>query len=472
LIDDPRLDATLHGPRLAKGRETMTEIDGLEKRPLSSVDELVEYFVVAGKPANEWRLGIEHEKIGVRADGSGVPFLGGTGIEAILRALETSGYTGERESEQLLAAQSHGLRVTVEPGGQLEYSGPALETAEECRRALLDHLALVTALGERVGVRFIGVGFQPWASSEQLEWLPKRRYAVMRQYLPTRGRLGLRMMQLTATVQANLDYDTESTAVEKLRAAFGVTSIVTALFAASPFEQGRPNGYKSIRSAIWLDTDNDRCGLLPAAFEESFSFRDYAEWALDVPMFFVVRGGQYQPVAGMTFRRFMREGWRQERATRGDWEIHLSTLFPEVRLKKYIEVRGADAGPLSMTVSLGALWRGLLDDQEARRMAWRLVKGPSFAERQQLRVDVPRLAMAARFGGRSVRELAVELVELAAAGLSRLPGGREDAALLEPLRERARSGRCPADDMLDDFTACRGDPAKLVQRWTMAAPLS
>jgi glutamate--cysteine ligase len=445
----------------------MTEIDGLEKRPLSSVDELVDYFVIAGKPVAEWRLGIEQEKIGVRQDGAGVPFLGEVGIEAILKALEKSGYTGERESEQLLAGELHGARVTVEPGGQLEFSGPALKTAENCRRSLQEHLAAVTALGERVGVRFIAAGFQPWATSEQLEWLPKRRYAVMRQYLPTRGRLGLRMMQLTATVQANLDYDTEVTAVEKMRAAFGVTSIVTALFAASPLERGRPNGYKSIRSAIWLDTDNDRCGLLPAAFEESFSFRDYAEWALDVPMFFVVRAGQYHPVAGMTFRRFMREGWQDERASLGDWEIHLSTLFPEVRLKKYIEVRGADAGPMSMAVSLGALWRGLLDDQEARRAAWRLVKGRTFAERQQLRADVPRLAMGARFAGRPVRELAAEIVEIAAAGLARLPGGREDALLLEPLRARAESGRCPADDMLDDFTACRGDPTQLVQRWAL-----
>lgn len=439
-----------------------------EVRPLASVDELVTYFARAGKPPSAWRVGIEQEKIGVTATGGAIPFAGPRGIEAILQALTRSGYAAEREGEQLLGAESNGLHVTVEPGGQLEFSGPVLRSAEECRVSLRGHMGEVAALAAGFGIRFLGVGFHPFAPEKDISWLPKRRYAVMRDYLPTRGHSGLRMMQMTATVQANLDYDDEESAVEKMRAAFGVTSIVTALFAASPIELGKPNGWRSVRAAIWLDTDNDRAGILPQAFDDGFGFRSYAEWALDVPMFFVVRAGQYHPVSGMTFRRFMREGWQGQVATLADWETHLSTLFPEVRLKKYIELRGADAGPMPMAVGLAALWRGLLDDAEARRQAWRLVRDVSFAERQRLRVDVARAALGAQMAGRSVKELAVELVALADDGLTRLPGGAQDRALLEPLRERARTGRCPADDMLDDYQATSGDPAALVRRWTLA----
>jgi glutamate--cysteine ligase len=439
-----------------------------DPRPLASTDELVSYFAQAGKPPAEWRVGIEQEKIGVTPIGEAVPFAGPGGIEAILRALTAAGYTAEREGQQLLGAESDGLHVTVEPGGQLEFSGPVLRSAEECRISLRGHVNQVAAIAAGFGgIRFLGVGFHPFARQEDISWLPKRRYAVMRAYLPTRGHSGLRMMQMTATVQANLDYDDEESAVEKMRAAFGVTSIVTALFAASPIERGQPNGLKSGRAAIWLDTDDDRCGLLPGAFREGFGFRTYAEWALDVPMFFVVRDGQYHPAGGMTFRRFMREGWQDQVATLSDWETHLSTLFPEVRLKKYIELRGADAGPMPMAAGLAALWRGLLDDREARRQAWRLVRDVSFEQRQQLRVDVARSALGAKLGAHSVQSLAAELVGLADEGLGRLPGGAEDRALLEPLRERARSGRCPADDMLDDYQACGGDPAELVRRWTL-----
>jgi glutamate--cysteine ligase len=279
------------------------------------------------------------------------------------------------------------------------------------------------------------------------------------------------MMKQTATVQANFDYADEADAVAKMRAAFGVTSIVTALFAASPVSEGRPNGYKSVRAAIWLETDEDRAGLLPFVFAPGFSFRDYAEWALDVPMFFVVRGGVYRPVRGLTFRRFAAEGFEGEAATMADWEVHLSTLFPEVRLKRYIELRGADAGPLPTATALAALWRGLLEDPSACAAAWALVAGASLDEREALRREVPRAGLAARFGRRSVRELAVELavelLSLARAGLARLPGGAADAALLAPLEAYAAAGRSPADDLLDDFAAANGDPARLVAKWEL-----
>jgi glutamate--cysteine ligase len=272
------------------------------------------------------------------------------------------------------------------------------------------------------------------------------------------------MMKMTATVQANFDYESEADAVDKIRTAYGVSSIVTALFAASPIADGRPTGDKSTRAAIWLETDEDRCGLLPFVFEPGFCFRDYVEWALDVPMFFVVRDDRYRLVDRLTFRRFIAEGSGGETATLRDWEIHLSTLFPEVRLKRYIELRGADAGPMPMAVALGALWRGLLDDRDARAAAWELVANHSFGEREALRREVPRAALQARLGGRRLHELALELTRIADAGLARLSGGEEDRPLLAPLWGYASAGRTPADDLLDDFKATGGDPAKLVAK--------
>jgi glutamate--cysteine ligase len=396
-----------------------------------------------------------------------VPFDGAVGIEALLGRLLSPQFSGIEEDGRLLGLRGDRETITVEPGGQLEFSGPTLPTAVACRDSLVHHLEHATAIARSMGITFLGVGFRPFGGLDDIAWLPKRRYAVMRAYLPTRGRLGVDMMKRTATVQANFDYDDEQTATEKMRCAFGVTSIVTALFAASPISDGRPNGHRSLRAAIWLDTDEDRCGLLPFVFGDGFGFRDYVEWALDVPMFFVVRDGVYRPAGGMTFRRFLRDGSDGERATIGDWEVHLSTLFPEVRLKKYIEVRGADAGPMPMALGLTALWRGLLEDRAARSAAWSLVEKASLDEREALRREVPRAALAARFVGRSVRDLAVELCGIARDGLGRLPGGDGDAALLEPVLARAVAGRSPAEDMLEDFHACGGDPVALSRRWEL-----
>jgi glutamate--cysteine ligase len=445
----------------------MTALSGPDYTPVGSVDDLVKYFASGAKPASAWRIGVEQEKIAVFSDGRPVPFAGPAGIEALLARLETGTFSGVREDGHLLALQGDHETITVEPGGQFEFSGPTLPTAVACRDSLVRHLRQVSAVAAQMGISFLAVGLRPFGGLDDISWLPKRRYAVMREYLPTRGRLGVDMMKRTATVQGNFDFDSEETAVEKMRTALGVTSIVTALYAASPLTDSRPNGYRSFRAAIWLDTDEDRCGLLPFVFKEGFGFRDYVEWALDVPMFFVVREGAYRPVGGMTFRRFLHEGWAGERATIGDWEVHLSTLFPEVRLKKYIEVRGADAGPMPMAIGLAALWRGLLDDAPARAAAWALVKKAAMSEREALRREVPRTALRARFVGQSVRDLAVELCRISADGLLRLPGGAADAALLEPVLARALAGRPPAEDMLDDFKACDGDPSALSRRWEL-----
>ncbi|HXI57846.1 MAG TPA: glutamate-cysteine ligase family protein [Polyangia bacterium] len=439
---------------------------GDRDRPLTAGD-LQAYFRAAAKPRAQFRIGIEQEKIGVLSDGSAVPYEGERGISAILTQLLDRGFTAQREDGHIIALERHGERITVEPGGQLELSGATLASARDCRDALLRHVSEVQAIAAPMGIRFLGVGARPFGSLQAIPWLPKRRYTVMRAYLPTRGRLAHEMMKRTATVQANFDYESEEDATDKIRTAFGVTSIVTALFAASPITDDRPNGFKSFRAAIWLETDEDRCGILPFAFRPDFAFSHYVDWALDVPMFFVVRGGDYRPAGGMTFRRFMQDGFGGQRATMGDWETHLSTLFPEVRLKKYIELRGADAGPLPVAAALGALWRGLLEDGEARRAAWSLVASHTVAERETLRREVPRAGLDARLGGRRLAELAVELLRIARAGLQQLTGGAGDAPLLDPLDVYARAGRCPADDLLADFARVGGDPGRLIPLWEL-----
>src|SRR6185503_9232128 len=351
-----------------------------------------------------------------RQGGAPVSYQGADGIEEILSRLEARGYAAAREREHIVALERAGERITIEPGGQLEFSGLARPTAASCSEALIAHVREMQEVARPLGVRFLGVGARPFGKIDDVDWLPKARYGVMRDYFPRHGRasrLAHQMMKLTATVQANFDYASEADAADKIRTAYGITSIVTALYAASPIAFGRPTGHKSYRAAIWLETDADRCGLLPFVFQPDFCFRDYVAWALDVPMFFVVRDGVYHPADKLTFGRFMAEGWHGQQATIADWEVHLSTLFPEVRLKRYVEVRGADAGPMPMARALGALWRGLLEDAEARAAASVLVADHPFEEREALRRAVPTAGLAARFGKRSVRELAVELCRMA-----------------------------------------------------------
>jgi glutamate--cysteine ligase len=435
-----------------------------------SAADLIDYFVAGAKPRAQFRIGIEQEKIGTRAGGAPVLYRGPDGIAAILSRLEARGFAATREAGQIIALERARERITIEPGGQLEFSGLARRTAAECRDALVAHVQEVTEVARPLGVHFLGVGGRPFGKLDEVDWLPKARYGVMRDYFPRHGqssRLAHHMMKMTATVQANFDYENEDDAVDKIRTAYGLCSIVTAMFAASPIADGRPTGDKSSRAAIWLETDEDRCGLLPFVFRPDFRFRDYVEWALDVPMFFVVRDGDYRPVGALTFRRFIADGAAGETATLRDWETHLSTLFPEVRLKRYIELRGADAGPMPMASALGALWRGLLEDRDARAAAWELVAGQPFTERERLRREVPRAALQARLGGRPLQELAMELLRISDAGLARLSGSEDDRRLLAPLWGYTSAGRTPADDMLDDYAAAKGDPAKLVAKWEL-----
>jgi glutamate--cysteine ligase len=325
---------------------------------------------------------------------------------------------------------------------------------------LVGHLQEVRELAAPLGIRFMAGGFRPFGTLDDVPWLPKRRYKVMREYLPGRGRLGLEMMKRTATVQANLDYADEDDAGRKFAAGMGVASLVTALFANSPLADGRDTGWQSWRARAWLETDPDRCGLLPFAFTPGSLFRRYTEWALDVPMFFVYRDG-YRPAGGMTFRRFLRDGFQGERATREDWELHLSTLFPEVRLKHYLEMRSADAGTMPMVLALPVLWKGLLYDDNALAATLALTARFTFAERQALRAEVPRAGLAAKApGGATVRDLARDLVAAARDGLTRI--APDEVAALAPLEEIVATGRAPADRVRDLHRAAAGDPRRLV----------
>ncbi len=366
-----------------------------------------------------------------------------------------------------LAGSRAKSRVTLEPGGQFELSGPPESSVLLAVADLDAHLRELLPLAEAEGVAFVGCGFRPLGTWADIPWVPKGRYVVMREYLPTRGNLGVEMMKRTATVQANLDYISEADAVEKMRLGLGLSPLITAVYAASPLRDGKPNGYKSFRAACWLDTDPDRCGLLPFMFREGAGFRDYAEWALDVPMFFVYRHKQYIPAGGLTFRAFVRDGFSGERATLEDWELHLSTLFPEVRLKQYLEVRSADAGPLAYVRALPAIWWGVFYSDAARRAAWDLVKHLTLEEREALRQEVPRLGLATRVPGPHrpyvLGELCAEMLRIAREGLRDLKCAATEA-LLDPLEAAVKDGRSPADDILAAFEDAAGDERAFVEK--------
>ena len=437
--------------------------------PIATLDDLCSFFPSAGKPREEFLLGVEHEKIPITAAGRPIAYDGAGGVVELLTGLAARGFVLTRDGENgpIIGANRAGEDLSLEPGLQIELSAPPLATARACQELVRRHIGELTEVGRALGIGLLWGGFRPWGRLDEIPWLPKARYDIMREYLPRQGRFGHDMMKRTATVQVNLDFADEADAADTMRTAMGITSIVTALYAASPITEGRPNGYKTFRAGVWLDMDEARCGLIPAAFEPGFGFRAYAEWAASVPMFFLSRGGRYHPLDGLTFHRFLVEGWQGHRATMADWALHLSTLFPEVRLKRTIELRGADGGPMSFVEALPALWRGLLYDRDARHAAWALVERASYADRQELRRQVPRAGLSARFLGHDLASLARELCTIAAAGLRRLPGGEADVALLEPIASYARAGRSPADDMLATYAAANGDPARLIEAWTL-----
>ena len=454
LIDDRR-----NAPYIARAVYLVDEHDVV---PVRTAQELRAYFATAGKPASQWRIGTEHELIGVvRATGEAPPYDGPHGIGALLAAFAATSGEPVVEHGHAIAIARGDAQLTIEPGGQFELAARPEVADADFASDLRAHVAELADASRELGLAWLSIGLRPFGTRAAIPWMPKERYDVMRAYMPTVGTRGLDMMQRTATVQVNLDYADEADAAAKMRCLYSVTSLLTALWAASPIVDERATDYQTYRAWIWRDTDNARAGLLPSMFERDDVFAAYTEWALDVPMYFVYRTGYHRVPADLTFRKFMANGWNGEHATRADWALHLSTLFPEGRLKKFLEVRGCDCGSLEMIAALAPMMRGLLYDADARAAATQLTATLSFAERQQLADDVPKLGFAARAGAHSVGELSKELVAIARAGLERVAPA--SLALLEPVEDIAASGTTQADRIRALWQQHAGDRPALIR---------
>jgi len=436
--------------------------DQVDLTPIERRAELIEWIAQGAKPKPQFRIGTEHEKFAFKLEGHHpVPYDGRRGIRALLEGMELLlGWQPIVEGGNIIGLSdvTGGGAITLEPGGQFELSGAQVETVHQTSSELMAHLAQVREVAQPLRIGFLGIGMTPnWTRSEMPK-MPKGRYKIMTAYMPKVGKLGLDMMYRTCTVQTNLDFSSEADMVKKLRVSIALQPVATALFANSPFTEGRPNGFMSFRAEIWRDTDKDRTGMLPWAFEPGMGYERWVDYALDVPMYFVKHGDNYVDVSGQSFRDLMAgklPGMLGARATISDWSNHISTIFPEVRLKRYLEMRGADSGPTRNLLALPALWAGILYDDASLDAAWDLVKGWSAADRQQLRDEVPKLALAANVRGRTVFEIATEMLKLAQAGLTRRKrfdvSGRDETHYLEVLEDRLSRGTTPAQELLEKF---------------------
>ena len=429
--------------------------------PITSVEDLLSFFRGAQRPRDQHQVGLEHEKLVYPAGGvQAPPYEGPAGIGALLEALVHVGYEPYQESASgpLIAASKGEATVTLEPGGQVEFSGRAWATARQAHEENVRHLAELKQAAAGLGLRPVALGYRPFDEVPRMPWMPKSRYGVMRGTLGKRGALALDMMLMTATGQVSLDFSDEEDCARKMTAAARLSPLVVALYANSPLVAGAPSAFLSYRSHVWEEVDPLRCGYLPFMLDGSFSYRAYVEWALDVPLLFLRREGRYLTPA-MTFRQLLLHGFEGRPAERADWVDHLSTLFPEVRLKTVLEVRGADAVGVDLTGALAALWRGLLYDAGALDAALSLVPALRFEEHLELAAAARRQGLAGRVGRRDIGALAREMVQLARRGLERLDP--QDAPLLEPLEEVAASGRSPAHRVLEAWERDR-DPVKLL----------
>jgi len=431
-----------------------------DQTPIESRDQLAVHLESGCKPREKWRIGTEHEKFGFYKDGHApVPYEGRRGIRALLEGMQSLlGWEPIFDGDNIigLADPVGGGAISLEPGGQFELSGAPLKSIHQTCREVHSHLAQVRQVADPLGIGFLGIGMSPKWKLYETPVMPKSRYRIMANYMPKVGRHGLDMMFRTCTVQVNLDFSDEADMRDKLRVGLALQPIATALFANSPFTENRPNGFLSFRSEIWRDTDKNRTGMLPFAFLDGFGFERYVDWALDIPMYFVTRGGRYHNMTSFTFRQFI-DGLApndlpEPRPTMGDWKNHLSTLFPEVRLKTYLEMRGADGGPWRRLVALPALWVGLLYDQTSLDGAKDLIKTWTVEERQGLRDAVPKTALATKFRDRTVLDIAREVVQLAREGLRRraIPGNGspDETAYLGPVEETVALGKTPAENLI------------------------
>jgi glutamate--cysteine ligase len=437
----------------------MSGPSAVKETPVTQRDQLVEYIASGARTPDKWKIGTEHEKFGFRLDDLRPPtYEGPRGIGQLLQGMTRFGWEPVREGDNIIALTRGDGSITLEPAGQLELSGGQVDTIHDTCCEVTCHLKEVKTVADELQLGFLGMGFQPKWKREEMPWMPKGRYAIMRRYMPLKGQLGLDMMTRTCTVQVNLDFANEADMVKKFRVSLALQPIATALFADSPFTEGRPNGYLSYRSHIWTDTDPDRTGMLDFVFDDGFGFERYVDYLLDVPMYFSYRDGTYIDLAGRSFKAFLAGKLAElpgELPTLKDWADHTTTAFPEVRLKKYLEMRGADGGPWNRLCALPAFWVGLLYDQTSLDAAWDLVKDFTMAERHALRDGVPKQALKLAHRNGTVRDLAIEALKIAAHGLARRgrrnSNGADEAIFLEPLIEFADANQTPAERKLELF---------------------
>ncbi len=430
--------------------------------PIESHGQLAEYLESGCKPRDDWRIGTEHEKFGYCKDTlKPIPYAGERSVLAVLEGLrDKHGWAPLEEGGNLIGLTKDGANVSLEPGGQLELSGAPLETIHQTCDEVNEHLADVKDIADKVGVGFIGLGAAPIWRHEDMPMMPKGRYKLMKSYMDQVGTMGKSMMFRTCTVQVNLDFGSEADMVKKLRVALALQPVATALFANSPFFEGQPNGHKSWRARVWRDLDPDRTGMLPFVFEDGFGFDAYAEYALDVPMYFVYRDGVYHNALGQSFRDFLKgelPALPGEKPTLSDWADHLTTIFPEARIKKFMEMRGADGGPWRRLCALPAFWVGLMYDQSSLDAAWDIAKGWDAETREALRVAASKDALQAQVGDISMHDLAREVLAISEAGLKAraCPGAGgmvpDETHFLNALKESVDNGKVPADELLEHY---------------------
>ncbi|MBD3731045.1 MAG: glutamate--cysteine ligase [Sphingomonadales bacterium] len=449
------------------------EASGAEDPIIEHRDQLVAPMQAGEKPASRWRIGTEHEKFVYKDYDKHAPaYDEPCGIRDLLLALREFGWEPIEEGGNVIAMKGADGTVSLEPAGQLELSGAPLENLHQTCAETDRHLQQVKAVGGKCDVKFLGMGMWPDKTREELPIMPKGRYAIMMRHMPRVGSMGLDMMLRTCTIQVNLDYSSEADMAKKFRVGLALQPLATALFANSPFTEGKPNGYLSYRSHIWSDTDPARTGMLPFVFEDGFGYERYVDYMLDVPMYFVFRDGKYIDAAGQSFRDFLKgelPALPGEKPRESDWIDHLSTAFPEVRLKSFLEMRGADGGPWNRICALPALWVGLLYDQTALDAAWDLVKDWDMEGREALRNAVPRLALDAPLpGGGKLKDIAREVLAIARSGLNaraQLNGaGDTEAGFLNPLDEIVANGKVPAQQLLDLYNGpWNGDLSRIYE---------
>jgi glutamate--cysteine ligase len=440
--------------------------------PITDKRQLVADLAAGEKPRAAWRIGTEHEKfVFRRADLRPVPYEGNDGIRALLEGLMRFGWEPVHDGDKLVGLGNGTASISLEPGGQFELSGAPLDNLHQTCSEVGEHLRQLRPVCDELGVSLLGMGFLPKWRREDVPIMPKRRYAVMRRYMPTKGTLGLDMMLRTCTVQVNLDYGSERDMVTKFRVGLALQPVAAALFANSPFVEGRPSGYVSYRSHVWSDVDPDRSGMLPFVFEPGMGYERYVDYMLDVPMYFVYRDGAYIDTAGQSFRDFMAgrlPALPGATPTMSDWTDHLTTAFPEVRLKHFLEMRGADAGPWAQICALPALWSGLLYDQQALDEAAALCADWTAAERQMLHLEAPRLGLATPFRGHPLRAVAMTMLEIARGGLHRRARldstGQDESHFLATLFDTAQSGQTPAERLLERYATAWGGSVDPIYR--------